>query len=80
VAASATFKELAVQHAALIHAYRHKDWDTAIAALNAAAKLATHYSEISMETLYTLYRQRIARFQFEAPGDEWDGVFAAKEK
>ena len=25
-------------------------------------------------------RQRFARFQFEEPGDDWDGVFTAKEK
>lgn len=80
VANSAAFKELLAQHSALIEGYRSKDWDTAIAALNAAAKLAANVSSVSMEAVYTLYRQRIARFQFEAPGDEWDGVFSAKEK
>lgn len=74
------FKELAKQHASMINAYRHKDWSVAIAALNAAAKIAGEISDVSMEAVYTLYRQRFARFQFEEPGDDWDGVFTAKEK
>jgi adenylate cyclase len=79
-AAQPTFQELAKHHAAMISAYRCKDWSTAIAALNAAAKLAAEISDVSMESVYTLYRQRFARFQFEEPGDDWDGVFTAKEK
>jgi adenylate cyclase len=80
LAAKDEFKALAKEHADMIDAYRHKDWNRAIAALNAAAKLGETISPVSLESVYTLYRQRFARFQFEAPGDDWDGVFTAKEK
>ncbi|MBN8543726.1 MAG: adenylate/guanylate cyclase domain-containing protein [Alphaproteobacteria bacterium] len=79
-AKSAAFQELSTHHAAMISAYRSKDWAKAIAALNAAASLAPTVSSLSLDSVYTLYRQRVARFQFEEPEDAWDGVYTAEEK
>ncbi|MFZ4125804.1 MAG: CHASE2 domain-containing protein, partial [Rickettsiales bacterium] len=79
-AQESAFQELAVHHATMISAYRSKDWSKAIAALNAAATLAPHVSKLAMDSVYTLYRQRVARFQFEEPEDAWDGVYTAEEK
>jgi adenylate cyclase len=63
-------------HAELIAAYRRQDWAGALAALGSAPLAAARY----LAPVYTLYRQRIAHFQQEAPPANWDGVYTAEEK
>jgi adenylate cyclase len=63
-------------HAELLAAYRRQDWAAALAALGSAPLTAVRY----LAPVYTLYRQRIAHFQQEAPPADWDGVYTAEEK
>jgi adenylate cyclase len=60
----------------LIAAYRKQDWAGALTALGEAPLAAVRY----LAPLYTLYRNRIAHFQIEAPPTDWDGVYTAEEK
>jgi len=64
------------RHQELIAAYRQQDWAAALAALGEAPLAAVRY----LAPVYTLYRNRIAHFQIEAPPTDWDGVYTAEEK
>jgi adenylate cyclase len=64
------------RHDELLAAYRRQDWAAALAALGEAPLAAVRY----LAPLYTLYRNRIAHFQIEAPPIDWDGVYTAEEK
>ena len=64
------------RHAALLDAYRRRDWDAALGLLGDPVLAA----EPEMSGLYELFRERIAEMQVEPPPADWDGVFVAHEK
>ncbi len=64
------------QHQALLSAYRHQEWSTALSLLNSGSLAVLRH----LTPVYDLYKQRIAQFQIEPPPSNWDGVFAAQEK
>jgi adenylate cyclase len=69
------FAALAARHAAMLAAYRGRDWACAQAAADDCASQAPQ-----LGALYALYGERIAAYRAEPPGRDWDGVFVAKEK
>jgi adenylate cyclase len=64
------------RHSALLKAYRRQDWAAALRLLDDGLLTAARH----LAPVYDLYRRRIARFQIEAPPQNWDGVFTAEEK
>ncbi len=64
------------RHAALLEAYRRRDWDAALGLLEDPVLAA----EQEMAPVYGLFRERIAQLQVESPPSDWDGVFVAQEK
>ena len=64
------------QHQALLAAYRHQEWSTALGLLNSGSLAVLRY----LAPVYDLYKRRIAQFQIEPPPANWDGVFALQEK
>ncbi len=64
------------RHAALLAAYRRRDWDAALGLLEDPVLAA----ERDMASLYGLFRERIAQLKVEALPTDWDGVFVAHEK
>ena len=64
------------RHAALLTAYRRRDWAAALELL----KDPVLAEESEMAPVYGLFRERIAQLQVEAPPSDWDGVFVAHEK
>ena len=69
-------EEFADRHSALLLAYRHREWATALKLLDDGRLAAARH----LAPVYDLYRQRIAHFQSAAPPADWDGVFTAEEK
>ena len=69
-------KQYLARHAALLDAYRHRDWDAALGLLEDPVLAA----ERDLAPLYGLLRERIAEMQLEPPPPDWDGVFVAHEK
>ncbi|HEV2336702.1 MAG TPA: adenylate/guanylate cyclase domain-containing protein [Stellaceae bacterium] len=65
-----------VRHAALLAAYRQRDWDAALGLLEDPVLAA----EREMAPLYGLFRERIEQLREEALPPDWDGVFVAHEK
>jgi len=65
-----------VRHAALLAAYRQRDWDAALGLLEDPVLAA----EREMAPLYGLFRERIEQLREEALPHDWDGVFVAHEK
>ena len=64
------------RHAALLAAYRRRDWDAALGLLEDPVLAA----EQDMAPLYGLFRERIEQLKVEALPSDWDGVFVAHEK
>jgi adenylate cyclase len=64
------------RHAALLAAYRRRDWDAALGLLEDPVLAA----ERDMAPLYGLFRERIEQLRVEALPPDWDGVFVAQEK
>jgi adenylate cyclase len=64
------------RHAALLAAYRRRDWDAALGLLEDPVLAA----ERDMAPLYGLFRERIEQLKVEALPSDWDGVFVAHEK
>ncbi len=64
------------RHAALLAAYRRRDWDAALGLLEDPVLAA----ERDMAPLYGLFRERIEQLREEALPSDWDGVFVAHEK
>ena len=61
------------RHRAMLSAYRRRDWDEALGALADDALVRA----AEMESVYALFRQRIAALRTAAPAPDWDGVFVA---
>jgi adenylate cyclase len=64
------------RHAALLAAYRRRDWDAALGLLEDPVLAG----EREMAPVYGLFRERIAQLKVEALPSDWDGVFVAHEK
>lgn len=77
LAATAAFQEFAKAHAAMLAAYRARDWDSVDRLLDEQGPEA---EVLGLGSLYSLYRERVARLRIAPPPGDWDGVFAASEK
>lgn len=75
VATSDAFRQLKEVRAALLAAYRRRDWATAHVALALCRPLAP-----SLTVLYDMYEQRIAEYELSPSPPAWDGVFTATTK
>ena len=69
------FASLVAAHARLLERYRAQDWVGARAALAECER-----RDDRLAALYALYAERIAYFETNAPGENWDGVFVATSK
>ncbi|MCT2401546.1 CHASE2 domain-containing protein [Novosphingobium mangrovi (ex Huang et al. 2023)] len=75
--ADATFRAFAAEHAAMLAAYRARDWAGAEAM---RAGLAERAGDWGLGKLYDLYRERIVLYRQNDPGEDWDGVYRAENK
>ena len=64
------------RHAALLEAYRRRDWEGALALLEDSVLAG----EPDMAPFYELFRERIEQLQVESLPEDWDGVYVAHEK
>lgn len=77
MAAEAWFKELEAAHNAMLAAYRAQDWAGARAGLKRCEELR---NGLHIEGFYALMEERLATFEADPPGPDWDGVFTATSK
>ncbi len=77
VAATDAFKALKVEHDLALAAYRTQDWDNAKRYQAAAAKLGEPWN---IEHYYEIFGERVAEYEQNPPGAEWDGVYVATSK
>jgi adenylate cyclase len=73
---SRDFILLAERHGEFLARYRAKDWDEAEALSRECEKTNT----ARLDTLYALYRNRIAHFRMNPPPPNWDGAAEALSK
>ncbi|MGD9502570.1 MAG: adenylate/guanylate cyclase domain-containing protein, partial [Methyloceanibacter sp.] len=73
---SADFILLSERHTAFLARYRAQDWDAAEALSRECEKMNT----ARLDTLYALYRERIAYFRMNPPPSDWDGAAEASSK
>jgi adenylate cyclase len=69
------FRHLAEVHSDILAAYRRSRWDEAKRMLDDCVKLDRRLAK-----LHRRYRRRIAHFEQEPPGPDWDGVYRAQAK
>ena len=67
---------LAERHAAMLAAYRARDWDRADAAISDCRAIGID----GLGTCYQVYRRRIDEWRKTPPPDDWDGTYTATEK
>ncbi len=77
VARSERFGELAGEHAAMLEAYRERDWTTAMQRLRRCHHLGQSYG---LHDFYEMYGLRIALYMTEPPPPGWDGSIVAEDK
>ena len=77
LAAEAWFRELAQAHDAMIAAYRAQNWAEARTWLARCGELRR---DLPVDGFYALMEDRIATFEADPPGANWDGVFTATSK
>ena len=70
------YERLAPRHAAMLEAYRGRDWDGAEAAIAHCEAVGVQ----RLQALYALYRSRIAEWRVTPPPADWDGTFTATSK
>ena len=70
------FQDLGAEQAAMLAAYRGRDWDTAAAALGRLR--AAGGSELL--SLCAVYERRIAEHRANPPPPDWDGAYTAETK
>jgi adenylate cyclase len=73
---SQDFIRLAARHGAFLARYRAKDWDEA----EALSRECETLNGSRLDTLYALYRERIAYFRTNPPPLQWDGTAEALSK
>jgi len=76
IANTAAFAALATSHEAMIVEYRRRQWDDALAQLDACRAQAPEI----LQYVYQLYETRIADLRAAPPPSDWDGVYAALTK
>lgn len=77
VLASDDYNKIRDLNERMLKAYRKRDWNGALDAL----QLARHSrNDFELDEIYALYLARIHTFQKDAPPDDWDGVFAFDTK
>jgi adenylate cyclase len=74
-ARSPGFSALAACHERMLAAYRARDWSAARMALGECRG-----GDPRLAALYALYEERIAEYEADPPGADWDGVYVAKTK
>jgi adenylate cyclase len=74
-AASPACRSLVEVHARFLAAYRAQNWSAARAAMTVCLD-----QELRFDELYELYQQRIAIYERDPPGPDWNGVFYAQTK
>lgn len=77
LAADPAFQRFARGHAAMLAAYRARDWKSTERHLDEASGEAASFG---LAKLYALYRERFAALAKAPPPEDWDGVFTASEK
>jgi adenylate cyclase len=77
LAQTSSFRELHAAQAAMLAAYRARDWDGADAALDQLRPAAARFG---YDKLVDLYATRIKAFRAGPPDAGWDGVHRAMEK
>jgi len=77
VRGEAGFGRLVRAHAAVLDAYRQREWDVADAAL---AEGRGEYEAHGLAGLHALLAERLAALRENPPPEGWDGVFQATEK
>jgi adenylate cyclase len=77
VAGSAEFQALKKNHDAMLKAYRAQDWETARAKLDACR---VKLNGFHMAEYYKIYEERVAEYEANPPGPDWDGVYVATSK
>jgi adenylate cyclase len=77
VAASPEFQALKKNHDAMLTAYRAQDWEKTRAKLDACRMKLNGFH---MRDYYKIYEERIAEYEANPPGPEWDGVYVATSK
>ncbi len=68
--------ELTQRHAAILAAYRARDWEDAEAAIDKAQALGIE----GLGGLYAVYRSRVSFLRSNPPPPDWDGTFTATAK
>ena len=76
VRATSAFAALESAHDSMIHAYRRRDWTSALTELESCRSQAPEI----VQDVYEMYEQRIADLQAAPPPADWDGVYAALMK
>ena len=76
VQSSDWFKEFNPIHAELISEYRNQNWENASSLSQKARRVAGE----KYDSLYDLFDERIAEYQINPPGEDWDGVYIATDK
>jgi adenylate cyclase len=76
VQSSDWFKEFNPIHAELISEYRNQNWENATSLSQKARRVAGE----KYDGLYDLFDERIAEYQINPPGEDWDGVYIATDK
>ena len=76
VQSSDWFKEFNPIHAELISEYRNQNWENATSLSQKARQVAGE----KYDGLYDLFDERIAEYQINPPGENWDGVYIATDK
>ena len=70
------YERLIPRHAAMLEAYRGRDWDGAEAAIARCEAVGVH----RLAALYAVYRGRIAEWRQTPPPPDWDGTYTATSK
>jgi adenylate cyclase len=74
-ARSEAFRRIAELHARILAAYRAQQWEEVKRLLEECGPLDRRLAK-----LHRRYRRRIAHFEVEPPGTDWDGVYRAQAK
>lgn len=77
VAQSEGFKALEAEHSAMLSAYRAQDWEAAKWHMARCRQLDPG---LHLEHLYEIFAERVAEFEANPPGADWDGVYVATSK
>jgi adenylate cyclase len=75
-AAAPEFVDLKLRHQAMLEAYRGRRWAEALRQIEACEQA----QDGRLQTVYGLYRERIAHYRRHPPPKDWDGVAVALGK